>query len=41
MIEYLRYNRRFRRFLIKISYYVFEDAILTFLYPGDLGIEFK
>ena len=41
MIEGLRVNRRFRRILIRISDYVFEEAILEFLYPGNLEIEFK
>ncbi len=41
MREFLRYNRKFRRLLIRISDYIFEDAILEWLYPVDMVIEFK
>ena len=41
MIEFLRCNRKFRKLLIRISDYLLKEAILEFLYPGNLEIEFK
>lgn len=41
MIDWFRYNRKFRRFLIWISHYILEDQINEFLYPGDCMIRFS
>ena len=37
----MRYNKRYRRFLLWLSHHVAEDAILDYLYPDNCVVTFK
>lgn len=37
----MRYCKPWRKLLLKLSDYCFEDAILDYLYPDDCTITFK